>query len=800
MKLFIYQIKQALLNLRRTPGLTISVVTTMGITLGALLCILTLAFIMLIKPLPYPDQEQLFYVEHQLINNNNEVDGTAFTYPNLIHLYKNQQVFEQSALMYLDADVITSLSNEPMMVINFVTPEWFSFFSIPMVIGRGFESSEQLNTYHSVAVLTYETWIDTYAGNPDILNQTISFGNKSYKIIGVTAKSHIPAPISSAGTSPQLYIPWDFNSVSERDRTTWGNDDSSLYFIGKTNRHHQLTSQVQSERLTTLVNSNWQDNVRDISFFKSWQINLISSQLKSHIIADSKTSIYLLLVGTLGLVVIALVNIANLLLSRTAERQQQLAISAAVGAKPKQLFLEIFAEISVLMLFAIILAQFVTLAGFEGLHIVLDGHLPRIHELELNSFSIFSSLLLLLVLTILLSAICQNTINYRALNVSLQSSGKGKGTQVSATTRKVLIASQVAVASLLIFINIILFHDAIDLINKPLGYKTDNTYAVVLAYNDAINAENLTELKDNLVNSPEISQVSQAMRPSVFGTFALATEKDNQRYTPKGKDVDHHYFSLIEQPIVAGDNFSRSQILNNEQVIIVNDVFARTLAPNGDAIGTRFTNGARVIGIVKSINVPGRNVEEARFYYLARLSRNMLLVNVHQGQTLTREHIITQLKAVDPKLSLFSFSSLENYKQKRLFSAKTTAIVTVALTIVTIFLSAIGLFGILKYSSQIRRFEIGTRMAIGAKGKDIINMVVKDNAIPFAIGIVASMAILTVVFLLFHQTLAQYLSTSLIMIFILSCAIITLICFVSCYLPLQKYIKRPAIHSLRSSE
>lgn len=804
MHLFFYQLKQAYLSLKQKPGFVFSVVSTMGITLGALLCVLTLAYVMLIKPLPYPDQERLFNVEHQLVNQG-EVDGNAFTYPNLMHLYIHQTIFEKTALLYVDGAVITSLPAEPMASISFVTPQWFDLFATKMALGRTFEQSEKLNSYNPVALLSYQMWQTEFSGDKNILNKTVTFGGKSYQIIGVVSQDNIELPIAGAGFNTQLFIPWDFNSVSERDRKSWGNDDGGLMFIGKLKASltNSQSSQQRDQLLTNLINDNWQEQVNSHAFFKGWSINLNAIPLKSYVVADSERSVILLLIGALGLVAIASANIANLFISRTAERQQQLAIYAAVGASKKQLFNTIFIETSVLMLLAIIVAQIFTYIGFSVLHYFLGDYLPRIHELGLNSFSVLSSLSMLVILTMIFSHLCRRMINYHALNTTLQSSGKGSGVQVSKSIRNILITSQIAIATALIFINIVLYKDAVELVEQPLGYDTNNIYATVLALPNAersLRVEILSELKKVLLESPKISAVSQSMRPTGFGTFAITTEANNQSFSIAGKDVDDQYFSLINQKIIEGDNFTAAHIKDRDLVTVINDVFAKKLAPNGSAIGMKFTNGASVIGVVKSINIPGRASISPRFYYPASLSRNMLLIKVKNGQTLSREELISTFKTIDNSLSLFSFSTLTTYKNERLFSAKTTAFTTIVLTVITFLLSGIGLYGILKYSSQMRRFEIGTRMAIGAKGKDIITMVLKDNAAALLTGILVSILLLLGLYVGFSDKLTHYISVALIPVFIATLGLISFISFLACYVPLRQYIKKPAIQSLRGSD
>ena len=801
----LYQVKQAYLSLQQKPGFVFSVVTTLGITLGALLCVLTLAYVMLIKPLPYPDQDRLYRVEHQLISNENKVDGRAFTYPNLMHLYKNQTTFSESVLSYFDAAVLTSSTDEPMVTISFVTPQWFDIFATKMALGRPFESSEQVNTYNPVAILSYQTWQAEFAGKDNILDEKIKFSGKSYRVIGVTAQQNIELPLAGPGYKTQIYVPWDFNPTSDKQRLAWGNDYSGLSFIGKIKPELAATFSAtqMNQTLTNLVNDNWQNQVASEEFFKGWGIRLEVSTLKSFIVADGEKSVYLLILGALGLVLIACTNIANLFVSRTAERQQQLAIRAAVGASKAQLFRTIMAEIGIIMLLSIVVAQIFTFIGFSILTYYLGDFLPRIDELNLNSFSVIASIGLLVLLTFFFSHLCRKMINYRSLNSTLQSSGKGSGIQVSKKVRNILISSQIAIATPLVFINIVLYKDANALVEQPLGYETENIMAVVLSLANIerdSRAQKLTELKLKLNNVPKIIDVSQGMRPSIFSTTALTDDATTKRYTASGKDVDERYFEMINQVIIEGDNFSAADIKDDNRVAIINDVFAQLVSPNGSAIGMKFNNGLRVIGVVKSIHIPGREYVAARFYMPASLARNMLLIKLKPGQELSRTELITSLKEVSPSLSLFSFSSLTDYKNERLFAPMTTAITTVVLAILTLFLSGLGLYGILSYSSQMRRFEIGTRLAIGAKGKDIVTLVFRDNSGAMVSGIIISLLVLLGLYLGFRDSLIEYVSIELIPLYMMTLALITLISLFACYMPLRQYINKPAIHSLRGSD
>jgi len=801
MALFIYQLKQAFDSLKKKPTFVFSIVSTLSITLGALLCVLTLAYVMIFKPLPYPDQDRLYSVTHQLMNQG-EVDGNAFTYPNLLHLYENQDVFEQSALVYYDAAVITSLSSEPMKEISYVTPAWFGLLSIKMHKGRRFENTENYDTYQQVAIISYEMWQTEFSADENILNESITFSGKTFKIIGVIAKNNFDLQLSGSGAKTNVYVPWDFNPVGEHDRKAWGNDDNGLMFIAKLNKTIESTISPNqlSQQLTVLVNNNWQEHVADHSFFKGWSININALPLKSYIIAGSEKSVLLLLLGSLGLVIIAITNIANLLISRTAERSHQLAISAAIGASQKQLFGNVLAEITLLVLLSLTIAQLFALGGFNLLHYYLSDALPRINELSLNTFSLAATFVVLITLTLLFTHFCTRMINYKILNTTLQTSGKNSGIQVSKKIRNMLISSQIAVATTLIFINLVIYKDAVELTEQPLGYETENIYAVVLAAsqsNHELLTAKMTEFKKALKNLPQVINVSQSMRPAIFGTFALTETETNQRFSIPGKDVDHHYFSLINQPFIEGDNFTETQIKDNANVMIINDVLAKRVVPNGSAIGIVFNNDVKVIGVVKSINIPGRLGDSPRFYSTSSPTRNMFLIKVQPNKSFTRDMLIHTLKSIDSQMSLFSFSSLSQNKENQLFTAKATSVTTMFLSIITFILSGLGLYGILKYSCQMRKFEIGTRMAIGAKRKDIITLIFLDNALAFAFGIMASIAILILIYFKFSQVVQQYLSIDIVVMFTFTVSVIIIVALSACYFPLKPIINKPVMRALR---
>jgi predicted permease len=809
MSQFLYQQKQAWVSLKKKVGFVATVVTTMGTTLGALLCVLTLGYLLIVEPLPYPEQEKLYKVIHAIGDKTGETNAESFTYPGLIHLYKNQDVFDQAALIQYGQDVLTSLPNQPTLSTGYATPEWFELLGAKMQMGRAFEETEALDTFNPVAIISNKIWQDEFASAADMLDKKVSFSGVSYRVIGVLGESFIEPQIRQVGRDVGMWFPWDYN-IDVRMKERWGNISGALTFVGKLK---DTLSAAQAEQIITpLVNDTWVENVVSIPFFSGWSIQMKLESFQIAIVGDSQNTVYKLLAGVFGLVLIAFANIANLFMSRTAEQQRQLAIYAALGAKKSHLFRGLLAESGLLMFLSLLVALVIASLGFSLLQANLASELPRINELGVNSITFFASVILTFSFALLFAFLSSKMINYRALNSMLQASGKGTGVQVSKRFRQALIVSQVAIATVLVFANITLFKEAVDTITQPSGYSVDNMQQMSLSVSvpefppQEEVAAVMIELKKKLLELPEVENVSQSGSVlNGFGLWALTAVASGENFTPESTGASHNYFTMIGQELLEGDYFSEVDIKDGNRVMVVNDVFAKRLNPNGSALGLQISSGAgddpfTIIGVVKGVKMPAQSDVPMRVYTPSRLSTTQMTLKLRDGQSVSREQVVTVISEVSSLYALFSLDTLESQKKRRLFTHYTTATTTSALAIITLFLASVGLYGILSYGTQMRRFELGTRMAIGAKRKDLVSLIVKDNIWVIVLGVALSIAVMLGIYIGYSETLSAYMSVDLLPIFMSTILSIALLSLFACYWPLRQFINHPAIHSLRGSD
>jgi predicted permease len=809
MSQFLYQQKQAWVSLKKKVGFVATVVTTMGTTLGALLCVLTLGYLLIVEPLPYPEQEKLYKVIHAIGDKTGETNAESFTYPGLIHLYKNQDVFDQAALIQYGQDVLTSLPNQPTLSTGYATPEWFELLGAKMQMGRVFEATEALDTFNPVAIISYKIWQDEFDSAADMLDKKVSFSGVSYRVIGVLGESFIEPQIRQVGRDVGMWFPWDYN-LDVRMKERWGNISGALTFVGKLK--NTLSAAQAEQTITPLVNDTWVENVVSIPFFSGWSIQMKLESFQTAIVGDSQNTVYKLLAGVFGLVLIAFANIANLFMSRTAEQQRQLAIYAALGAKKSHLFRGLLAESGLLMFLSLLVALVIASLGFSLLQANLASELPRINELGVNSITFFASVILAFSFALLFAFLSSKMINYRALNSMLQASGKGTGVQVSKRFRQTLIVSQVAIATVLVFANITLFKEAVDTITQPSGYNVDNMQQMSLSVSapefppQEEVAAVMIELKKKLLELPEVESISQSGSVlNGFGLWALTAVASGENFTPESTGASHNYFTMIGQELLEGDYFSEVDVKDRNLVMIVNEVFAKRLNPEGSALGMQISGGGpesifTIVGVVKGVKMPAESEVPMRVYTPSRLSTTQMTLKLREGQSVSREQVVTAINEVSSLYALFSLDTLESEKKRRLFTQYTTATTTSALAIITLFLASVGLYGILSYGTQMRRFELGTRMAIGAKRKDLVGLIVKDNIWVIVLGVALSIAVMLGIYIGYSETLSAYMSVDLLPIFMSTILSIALLSMFACYWPLRQFINHPAIHSLRGSD
>jgi ABC-type antimicrobial peptide transport system permease subunit len=321
----------------------------------------------------------------------------------------------------------------------------------------------------------------------------------------------------------------------------------------------------------------------------------------------------------------------------------------------------------------------------------------------------------------------------------------------------------------------------------------------------------MAEIMEGLEALPQMESIAQGSSP-LDGFSIKALTVNNEKYTPYFKEIDHRYFNMIEQALLQGENFTTLDRRNNNQIMIVNQAFAKQLQTDGDVIGMRLSSigepDFKIIGIVKDIAIPGDvafgsddiTAGVPRSYAPNRLHEQQFMLKFKPGQSVSRQQLAKLLAEVDSRYSVFSFNSMSDMLTKSLFTEITTAVTTAVLASLVFLLAGIGLYGLLSYSTQLRRFELGTRMAIGATRYHLVSMIIKDNAKAVLAGFIGSIVLFSFVYIGLTEYIQTLFSWQILPAILATLILIILLILFACYWPLRKYLNQQVTFTLRGSD
>ncbi|MEW6983717.1 ABC transporter permease [Colwelliaceae bacterium 6471] len=811
MKHFINSLKFELIlaksALLKVPGISATIIATLAITLGALICVFSLNHLLLVKELPYPDADKL-NVLYQSYTEEGKTYGGAQSAPGMILWYKNQQVFSELALIRDSTLLIGNHPEQPTSLVAAVTPEYFSLLAPQMHLGRTITQDEGFDQHQPVAVLSFETWQTLYHRDSNIIGKYVELGSNSFRVIGVTAQNFHP-PANRNNQALGFWVPWDYQNLNINN---WGIMTRGLIGIGK------LKPGISTAQATASLSAQLNEKYVVSGAAESGDsAGAKLTPLKDVVIGDSQKIALLLLSGVVGLLLIASTNVTNLFLSRAAEKQRTMAIQAALGAKPRHLFISMFAESLILCAIAGLLGLIIAGWGFVLLTEMASEQLPRIAELGINTETIAFSVTMVIVLAGIFAKLSSRVVNYHKLQTQLQSSGKGSGIQISTKIRHLLITIQITLASLLLVSAVVVIQQSMSTVLHPLGFnekgvtyfRIDNPKNIEGSFGEKLIKLNLLtlDIKNQLSLLPQVEQVSRSIEPIISkGVFAMnLNDRDNKRVGSfLANMVDENYFNVFELPIIKGRTFTPQTSPEYDiNEIILSESLAQKLVPNGEALGNIYhlnSQELKVVGIVKDYYHPGQSIEAtAPQYYLpyAAFGELGFEIKLKSDATITRTQILAILAKIDPKLKIRKLTTYSDEHATLIYQHKLAAGLTMVLALLALLLAAAGIYGVLSYSTQMRRYELGIHLALGAKTHRIIKMILRENLTPVFLGLGVSGIITILTYMLLRQELTVTIELNILAI-LSTIPIMLFVALSACYLPAQKVVNEDPVKALRN--
>ena len=751
-ELLLNDVRLSARTLLRTPGFASIAVLVIALGVGANIALFAIVRSVLLNPLPYADSEHLVRLyENISVGGLNAPYGASAAGMYAEWKEHNQTLADMAIAGSTDYNL--SSAGEPPEVVHAGNFSWnmLSLLGVRPALGRSFTADDDKPSADPTVLLSWGLWKRRFGGESAILNKTILLDAVPHSVIGV-----MPAWFSLSGSrTTQLWTPI---YQAKRPALMKMLDEHEFYAIG---RLKPGITQPQAVADLTLITRRIHDEHRDQGFI-AFAAN--ARPLLDAMVGRVKTPLYALLAATGCVLLIACLNVANLLVARAAARRKEQAIRTALGGSRLRLLRQHLMESLLICVVGGALGFFLAV-GVLHWFVAVRHDVPRADSIAVDRVVAAFSLGLVILCAAFAGTISSLSMRGDRALQALRESSRGQSAGVARTRlRSVLLSLEVGLTVVLLVGAGLLLKSYAQLRSTDLGCLTDNVLKMDLSLPNAIYKEPalvsnfLTSFIDRVRNFPGI-QAAGLIYPAVPGDGPASDDGFvivEHPPLPLGKTniannrwCDNGYFATLGIPVHKGRRFSSNQRPGHSTEIIVSDSFARQFFPGEDPIGKHLTTfnqtGSEIVGIVGDTRTdPGEPPHPMMYFPIladSAIIHSASLV-LRSGSDVTQFAIPVQrlLATMNRNLAASDVLTMDEVLGRNTLEASFDATLLLVFAALSLLLAAVGLFGVLSYIVAQRTTEIGIRIALGAKRAQILRLTLVDGLRPALFGLLLGLA------------------------------------------------------------
>jgi putative ABC transport system permease protein len=809
---FSRDVAYAVRTLTGKPWLSLAIILTLALGIGANTAMFTVVNAVLLRPLPYKNGDRLVRVW-----SDDRKNPTALwvSYPDYLDIRAQSHALENLTAWFRYEMVLTGTFKPERVQAAVVFGDMFSVLGVPPKLGATFRA-EALGSQERVIVLSHRLWAERFGSDPTLVGRSVTLSGNSYRVAGVMPRG-FQFPIQTPPIDVWATLGSEqFGDTPQRRRNARG-----LEAMGRLRDGVDLESaRAELNVIVSRLTSEYPESNKDIG------IRIMPAA--EHVVEHVSRPLLILFAAVGCVLLIACVNVANLLLARATDRRREIALRSALGASRRQIVVELAIESLILALAGGIAGGLLAMWGGDALLSLVPGELPRADEIGVDRFVLAFTVLVSLLTGVTFGLAPAWHVSNVDLTIALQHSGRTTSDSASARTlRGALVVAEFALAMILLTGATLFITSFWRLNQQPEGVDPHNvlTFDVTWPwerYSRERAAEKFRELQSRLLAIRGIRGAAAGLQlpdrggPATEAVFPyLEVDEgqvaESQRPRTGMMRSQPGYFRTLGIPLVKGRDFNDHDTLDAPRVVIINESLARTYFHDENPVGKWLKLDLwllfgdqkprrEIVGVVADVTHRGVGTTARPLVYvpLAQVPFNMsyLVVKTNGDPSTFVGAIRDAVHAVDPDQPIYDVTTLEDRIGMSVAQERFSALLLTIFSALALGLAAMGLYGVLSYTVGQRTREIGLRCALGATGGDVLRSVVlhgmKLIAIGLALGTAGALALTGLVDgMLFGVTASDPFTR------VIALSVLTVVAIAACWIPARRATKVEPIVALR---
>ncbi|MGO9340592.1 MAG: ABC transporter permease [Terracidiphilus sp.] len=765
MQTLFHDLRYAMRQLGKTPGLALLAILTLALGVGANTAIFTVIESVLLRPLPYAHSDRLLYIG----SKSDKPSFESTSWMNYRDVRAQSKLLEDVAGYSEDVGVLETRDGSQSVVAPRVTTNLFSMLGAQPLMGRTFVEAEGLAGGPQVVVLSEGLWRETFHADPRIVGQTVKIGGKYLTVVGVMPNSFRFPETMGSDIQKGVWLPLQPTAEMLKDR--------GYKFFNVIAEIRPGVTPEQAQRELDAIAAHIPPNKEESAI-------AFGSGLYQEILTGPVRPVLYGLLGALALVLlIACANVSNLLIARCLGRQQEFAVRAALGASRSRLIRQMLSEGLALSLLGCGVGVGLAELAMMGIRKLPDGTIPRAESISIH-WTILLVLAVVAILTTVLSALLPALLVARTNpQAALQAASRGLGSRsVSGKLSGGLVAGEVALSTLLLVGTGLLFHTLWNLEQAHLGFETAHVTTFNAMPADAAGFSSMAVSEDTgnappsvaaltyepvlerirqvpgvesaaLVTSPPLSGMNVGSSFEIVGQAKDPSNPMDARVTAVSGD----YARTLGTPIVRGRMIGDGDVLSTPFAVAINETLSKKYFSGSDPLGKQLNLGGKDTGMIKPytivgvlgdqvdtsvgsapqplILVPQQQIPTTSLFYQALLKTVVSFAVKTRGNIPVAVEMRSVFHQVATGFALDNFQTMQDAVDNNTFSQRLGLYLVGSFAGLAVAMVFAGLYGVLSQLVSYRKREIGVRMALGATRASVAQLVLRQGSVLVGAGL-----------------------------------------------------------------